>query len=200
MENIIINLYINKLIFIIYIISTKLTLTSGKNKNLNIQEVLTILKIIYTHLNKENKKEAYIVLINAFRENSEFEKGLIYFIKYCIQQFIIDNHSLFNLEYLNELIADRYVNTLNNQFDYELYLEEKIIPEKTELQYEIVIYYILPLVFDIDLIINTNNNSKMNKIYFNSNSKNKKETINIELNIKFGNTSIIYNDSFYNTI
>ena len=64
MENIIINVYINKLIFIIYIISTKLNLISGKNKNLNIQEVLTILKIIYTHLNKENKKEAYIVLIN----------------------------------------------------------------------------------------------------------------------------------------
>ena len=198
MENIIINSYINKLIFIIYVISTKLPLALPKNKNLNIQEVLTILKIIYTHLNKNNKKEAYIVLINAFKENSEFEKGLIYFIKYCIQQFIIDNYILFNIEYLNELISDRFVNTLNNQFDYELYIEEKIIPEKTELQYEIILYYIIPLIFDINLIIQTNSKFKQNKIYFKSNSKNVKEIINIELNIKFGNTSIIYDESFYN--
>ena len=54
-------------------------------------------------MKQNNIKEAYIVLINAFRENSDFEKGLIYFIKYCIKQFIIDNHILFNLEYLNEL-------------------------------------------------------------------------------------------------
>ena len=99
---------------------------------------------------------------------------------------------------MNELIADRYVNTLNNQFDYELYLEEKIIPEKIELQYEIILYYIIPLIFDINLIIQTNSQFKQNKIYFKSNSKNSKEIINIELNIKFGNTAIIYDESFYN--
>ena len=32
--------------------------------------------MIYLHIKKENKKEAYIVLINAFKKNSEFEKGL----------------------------------------------------------------------------------------------------------------------------
>ena len=198
MENIITNLYINKLTFIIYIISTKLTLIVKKDIKLNVTEVLTILKIIYTHMKQNSTKEAYIVLINAFKENSEFEKGLIYFIKYCVQQFIIDNHIFFNLEYLNYLIVDRYVNILNNQFDYKLYLEEKIIPEKTELQYQILIYYILPLIFDINLIIHTNNNINSNKIYFKSNSNNKEEKINIELNIKFGNTSIIYDEAFYN--
>ena len=81
MENIIINLFLNKLIFIIYIISTKLSLKIKKEPKLNINEVLTILKIIYTHMKQNSKKEAYIVLINAFKENSEFEKGLIYFFK-----------------------------------------------------------------------------------------------------------------------
>ena len=197
MENIIVNLYINKIIFIIYIISTKLSLILSKDIELNLQEILTVLKIIYTHMKKNNTKEAYIVHINAFKENSEYEKGLIYFIKYCIQQFIIDNHILFNLDYLNELIIDRYVNILNNEFDYKLYIEEKILPIKSELQYEIVIYYILPLIFDINLIIYTNNKITPNKYIFKTKSK-KNEIIKIELNIKFGNTSIIYNDLFFN--
>ena len=199
MENIIINLFLNKLIFIIYIISTKLSLKIKNEPKLNINEVLTILKIIYTHIKQNSKKEAYIVLINAFKENSEFEKGLIYFFKYCIQQFIIENHISFNLEYLNDLIEDRYVNILNNQFDYKLFLEEKILHEKTELQYQIIIYYILPLIFDINLIIHANNKIDSSKIYyFKSNSNDNEEKINIELNVKFGNTSIIYDETFYN--
>ena len=196
-ENIIVNLYMNKLIFIIYIISTKLSLILSKDIKLNIQEILTILKIIYIHMKKDDIKEAYIVHINAFKENSEYETGLIYFIKYCIQQFINDNHILFNLDYLNDLITDRYVNTLNNEFDYKLYIKEKIIPIKTELQYQILINYLLPLIFDINLIIHTNNKHKPNKYIFKTNSKNI-DIIKIELNIKFGNTSIIYNDLFYN--
>ena len=196
LENIITNSYLNRIIFIIYIISTKISLV--QNTNLNIQVALSVLKIIYTHLKQNNIKESYIVLINAFKENSEFEKVLIFFVKYCIKQFIIDNHFLFNIEYLNELIIDKYVNTLNNQFDYELFIEEKISKENNELKYQIIIYYILPLIFDINLIIYTNNNFKSKIFRFKSNLKNDKKIINIELNIKFGNTSIIYNDSFYN--
>ena len=80
-ENLISNLNLDNIIFIIYIISTKLLIL--KINDINIQELLTILKIIFTHLEKKNLKEAYIVLINAFRENSNFEKGLVYFVKYC---------------------------------------------------------------------------------------------------------------------
>ena len=152
------------------------------------------------HIKQENKKEAYIVLINAFKENSEFEKGLIFFIKFCLKKFIIDNYFLFNIEYLNELITDKYCNELNNQFDYELYLEEKILPINNEIQYEIIIYYLLPLIFNTNLIIHTNNtNFKKNIFYFKNNiskNNNNKEIINIELNIKFGNTSIIYMNYF----
>ena len=197
-ENIIAYKYINKIIFIIYIIST---FNISEEEKININEILTVLKIIYLHIKQENKKEAYIVLINAFKENSEFEKGLIFFIKFCLKKFIIDNYFLFNIEYLNELITDKYCNELNNQFDYEFYLEEKILPINNEIQYEIIIYYLLPLIFNTNLIIHTNNtNLKKNIFYFKNNiskNNNNKEIINIELNIKFGNTSIIYNELFY---
>jgi hypothetical protein len=127
-ENVIVNVYLDNIIFIIYIISTKLPLLNIND--INIQEVLTILKIIFTHLQKKNISEAYIVLVNAFKENSNFEKGLIYFVKYCLKQFITDNYVLFNIDYLNEIIPTKYINNLNNQFDYQNYIQEKIMIDK----------------------------------------------------------------------
>jgi hypothetical protein len=166
--------------------------------DINIQEVLTILKIIFTHLQKKNISEAYIVLVNAFKENSNFEKGLIYFVKYCLKQFITDNYVLFNIDYLNEIIPTKYINNLNNQFDYQNYIQEKIMIDQDEIQYQILIFYLLPLIFQINLIIYTNSNSKNNKIIFKrKGNDNKKDIINIELNIQFGNTSILYTDAYY---
>ena len=194
-ENIIIDLNLDNIIFIIYIISTKLPLLNITN--INIQEVLTILKIIFTHLEKKNIIQAYTVLINAFKENSYFEKGLIYFVKYCLKQFIIDNYILFNIDYLNEIISKQYINNLNNQFDYKNYIQQKIIISQDDIKYEVLIYYILPLIFPINLIIYTNSNCKTNKLIFKNKTNNKSKIYDIQLNIKFGNTTIIYNDSFY---
>ena len=194
-ENLLSNLYLDNIIFIIYIISTKL---SSLNMNdININEVLTILKIIFSHLENKNISEAYIVFINAFKENSFFEKGLIYFVKYCLKQFITDNYILFNTDYLVEIIQEKYANNLNDKFDFQNYIQEKIMPPQNEIQYEILIYYLLPLIFPINLVIYTNNKIKTNKLIFKNNS-NSNTIFNIELNVKFGNTSIIYTDLYYN--
>ena len=199
-ENLISNLNLDNIIFIIYIISTKLLIL--KINDINIQELLTILKIIFTHLEKKNLKEAYIVLINAFRENSNFEKGLVYFVKYCLKQFITDNYILFNIDYLDEIISSsKFINTLNNQFDYQNFIEENIMISENELHYEILIYYLLPLIFPINLIIYTESVNKMSKLIFKNkthNDDNKKDIFDIILNIKFGNVSIIYTDEYYN--
>ena len=196
-ENILADKNIDNVIFIIYIISTKLPLLNINN--INVQEVLTILKIIFTHLEKENILEAYIVLINAFKENSYFEKGLIYFVKYCLKQFIIDNYVLFNIDYLNEIISKKYIIYLNNQFDYQNYIQEKIMFPQEDIKYEVLVYYLLPLIFPVNLIIYTNSNAKINKIIFkNKINNNKNKIYTIELNIKFGNTIIIYSDAYIN--
>ena len=195
-ENIITDLNLDNVIFIIYIISTKLSLLNLKD--INIQEVLTILKIIFTHLEKKNILEAYIVLINAFKENSFFEKGLIYFVKYCLRQFIIDNYVLFNIDYLNDIISTKYINTLNNQFDYQNYIQEKIMDSLDDIKYEVLVYYLLPLIFPINLIIYTNSNALINKLIFKNKTHNNKNSniYDIELNVKFGNVSIIYSDKY----
>ena len=196
-ENIITDTNLDNVIFIIYIISTKLPLLNLTD--INIQEVLTILKIIFTHLEKNNVLEAYIVLINAFKENSYFEKGLIYFVKYCLKQFIIDNYILFNIDYLNEIISQKYVNNLNNQFDYQNYIQEKIMFPQEDIKYEVLVYYLLTLIFPVNLIIYTNSNTKINKFIFKNKANNNKNKIyTIELNVKFGNTIIIYSDTYIN--
>ena len=200
-ENIILDMNLDNIIFIIYIISTKLPLL--KITDINLQEVLTIIKIIFTHLEKKNILQAYTVLINAFKENSSFEKGLIYFVKFCLKQFIIDNYILFNIVHLNEIISKKYINVLNNQFDYQNYIQEKIIISEDGIKYEVLIYYILPLIFPINLILYTNNKSKNNKFIFKNrtnieNNNNNNNIYDIQLNIKFGNTSIIYDESYYN--
>ena len=208
-ENIILKLKNDSLIFIIYTISTKLPLFKDENNNslnLNIQEILNILKIIFSHIENKNTSEAYIVLINAFRDNSQFEKGLIYFVKYSLTQFITDNYMLFNIDFLKDIIPDSDKYFCNNSsFNYQLYINENILPYCEEIQYNILIYYLLPLIFQIDLTIYTNNNSKnLNKIIFKDESNQQNTNIDedtnitLELIVYFGNTSILYNDDFYN--
>ena len=209
-ENIILSSKSDSLTCIIYIISTKLTIfkdENGNNLNLNIQEILNILKIIFSHIENKNISEAYIVLINAFKENSEFEKGLVYLVKYSLAQFITYNYILFNIDYLKEIIPDSDKYFCNDtSFNYKLYINENILPYREELQYNILIYYLLPLIFHINLIIYTNNNSKnLNKIIFkdesnqnNTNNNRNNSIITLELIVYFGNTSILYNDDFYN--
>jgi len=193
-ENLITGSYYENIIFMIYIVSVKLP--SLNLSDINLKEVLTILKIIFTHIEKKNINEAFIVLINAFKENSFFEKGLIYFVKYCLKQFITDNYALFDTDYLSEIISDKYVNNLNNQFNYQNYISEKIMIPQDESQYELLLYYLLPLIFPIKLVIYTDSNAKVNKLIFKNRLNN--NTFNVELNVKFGNTSIIYNDIYYN--
>ena len=208
-ENIILNAKNDNLIFIMYTISTKLALFNDENNNplnLNIKEILNILKIIFNHIVNKDISEAYIVLINSFKVNSEFEKGLIYFVKYSLAQFIKDNYTFFSISYLKEIIPDfeKYFSD-NSTFDYQLYIKENILPYCEEMQYNILIYYILPLIFHINLIIYTNNYSNnLNKIIFkdkqnqNNTVINQDNNITLELIVYFGNTSILYNDEFYN--
>lgn len=90
----------------------------------------------------------------------------------------------------------------NEVFDYELYIKEviDIDSNNNELQYELLLYYFLPPIFGIDLIIHTDNNTKTNKIIFkhSNNLNEKKDIIVIELLLKFGNVSILYSEDYYN--
>ena len=167
-------------------------------------KILSIFKIIVKYIKEDNLKLANTILIKCFSENYDFDKNLMLYMRQCLTESIERHQSYFILDYIKEIIPKKYIKLdgKNNKeyFDYELYLKEAINSESNnnELQYELLVYYFLAPIFDIDLVIYTNNNTKTNKITFKySNIPNdEKEILKIELLIKFGNIFIIYPEDF----
>jgi hypothetical protein len=111
----------------------------------------------------------------------------------------------FIIDYIKEIVSKKYIKIDENNkevFDYELYIKEVINIESNnnELQYELLVFFFLPPIFGIDLIIHTDNNTKTNKIIFkhSNNFNEKKDIIVIDLLIKFGNVSILYSEDYFN--
>ena len=179
-----------------------LLLKAQKQSKEEISKVLAVFKIIINYIEQDNLSNAYKVLIKSFSEDYTFEKVLINFIRASISESIISHQSYFFIDYLKEIVQEKYI-TINQKeeksFDYNLYIKDIINNNDNELQYELLIYYFLAPVFDIDLVIYTNNDSKTNKILFRHKNieYDKNDIITIELFIKFGKISIIYSDKFY---
>ena len=183
----------------------KTCLKSVKIEKEEINKVLSVFKIIVKFIEQNNMVSAYIILIKSFSENYDFDKNLMIYMRQCLSESIKRHQSYFIIDYLKEIVSNKYIkfDNKNNKeyFDYELYLKEVINSESNnnELQYELLVYYFLASIFDIDLIIYTDNDSKTNKIIFRySTIPNEDESIiSIDLFIKFGNISIIYSDNYY---
>ena len=194
---------IKKLTEIIGRIKTCLKFLKKEKKDIN--KILSVFKIILKFIEQNNMVSAYIILIKSFSENYDFDKNLMIYMRQCLSESIKRHQSYFKMDYLKEIVSNKYIkiDNKNNKeyFDYELYLKEIINSESNnnELQYELLVYYFLPSIFDINLIIHTDNDSKTNKIVFKySNIPNDdKDIITIELFIKFGNISILYSDDYY---
>ena len=175
-----------------------------KDEN-TINKVLSIFKIIVKYLEEDNISNAYIILIKSFSENYEFENNLMLFMRQSLSESIERHYIYFIIEYLKEIVSKKYIkiDDKNNKeyFDYKLYLKEIINPESNnnELQYELLVYYFLAPIFEVDLIIYTDNDSKTNKITFKHTNipSVDKDIITIELFIGFGNISILYSEQYF---
>ena len=180
-----------------------LVLKSQKQSKEIISKVLSVFKIIINYIENDFMSNAYKILIKSFSDDYIFEKTMINFMRESLSESIISHQSYFIMDYLKEIIQDKYIksNEKGEQyFDYNLYIKEIINNNNNELQYELLVYYFLAPIFDIDLIIYTNNDTKTNKIFFKHTNieYNQNDFINIELFIKFGQISIIYSDEYYN--
>ena len=167
-----------------------------------ISKILAVFKIIINYLEKDYISNAYKILIKSFSEDYIFENTLISFIRESLSESITSHQSYFLIDYLKEIIPEKYIKTNEKDdlyFDYELYIKEIITVNNNELQYELLTYYFLPSIFEFDLTIYTNNDTKTNKILFKHTNieYDPNNIINIELFIKFGKISIIYSDKFY---
>ena len=179
-----------------------LVLKSKKESKETISKILAIYKIIFNYIEQDKISYAYIVLIKSFSEDYIFEKIMINFLRESLSESIISHQTYFILDYLKEIVSIKYFKKNEKEevnFDYNSYIKEVINQNNNELQYELLIYYFLAPIFDIDLIIYTNNDTKTNKIIFKHNNKEYEQNnvLNIELFIKFGKISIIYSDNYY---
>ena len=177
-----------------YFVMYKFNEISKKQKILksNITEIFSLFKIIIDFVENDNLKDAYKFLLILFSDYYLFDQLILVFIRFYIKDFIDNYNKYFSIDYLKEVVQNNFIN--DNLFKNDLYTKEVITLENNELQYEILIYYLIPILFNIDLVIYTNNNSKSNKLIFNSIKNNENEKI--ELNNKFGNISIIYPENF----
>ena len=174
-----------------------------KDRNI-IDKVLSYFKIIVNYLEKNDILNANNILIKSFSENYDFDNNLMIYMRQSLAESIKRHQCYFIIDYIKEIVSKKYIkkDKKNEEyFDYELYIKEVINIESNnnELQYELLVYYFLPPIFDIDLIINTNNDSKTNKIIFkhSNNLNEKKDIITIELFIQFGTVSILYSEDYY---
>ena len=173
-----------------------------KEKKETISRVLSVFKIIINYIEQDNISNANKILIKSFSDDYNFEQNIIGFVKESISESIICHQSYFIMEHLKEIVKDKYIKKNDKDqiyFDYELFINEIIKNSNNELQYELLIYYFLAPIYEIDLIIYTNNDSKTNKITFKHTNieYEENETITIELYISFGRVSIIYSDQYY---
>ena len=173
-----------------------------KEKKETISRVLSVFKIIINYIEQENISNANKILIKSFSDDYNFEQNIIDFVKESICDSIISHQSYFIMEHIKEIVQDKYIKKNDKDqiyFDYELFIKEIIKNSNNELQYEILIYYFLAPIYEIDLTIYTNNDSKTNKITFKHTNMefDENEVINIELYISFGRVSIIYSDQYY---
>ena len=182
----------------------KIGLKSLKKERNTIDKVLSYFKIIVNYLEKNDILNANNILIKSFSENYEFENNLMIYMRQSIAESIKRHQCYFIIDYIKEIVSKKYIKKdkdNNEYFDYELYIKEIINIESNnnELQYELLVYYFLPPIFGIDLIIHTNNDTKTKKITFkhSNNLSEKKDIIIIELLIKFGNVSILYSEDYY---
>ena len=179
-EIFIINKNIRELRKITYEIYTKISIEFQYNNIIIEQnEIIIIMKIIITHLENSNIKDALLVFTNAFLYHSSFEFGLIKFIKISLGDFIINNKDLFVISNLKELIPSKYIE--NNIFNYNLYINERVMIMDYEIDY--FIFFILPHLFNINLKFFLENNS----ICLDCNSPNN----------NYGTIKIIFDFSYY---
>ena len=179
-----------------------LFLKNKKEKKETISRVLSVFKIIINYIEKDNISSAYKILIKSFSDDYNFEENLIKFVRESLSESIINHQSYFIIEHLKEIVQEKYIKTKEQNimnFDYDLYIKEIINNNKNELQYELLIYFFLASIFEVDLIIYTDNDTKTNKITFKHTNieYDQNQTINIELFVKFGKISIIYSDKYY---
>ena len=183
---------------IIYFISSEIMKPfKERNPEIKKNEVLVILGIILSNVQKEDINSAILTLNRAFSSNDNFCQTIIKYMKVKLEKFIQENHNLFNIGELisNDIIPKKYFDKNLTTFNYLFYLEQKVKMMQTDPDY--FIFLITPLTFNVNLKLYVNEGfNKTQLIHDNSPFQN---GLCIELIYSQQKYQIAYTYSLYNT-
>ena len=138
---------------LIYGVATKTRSLIFKRKNteINMNEVLYILYLIYMDISKGNIINAYGIFITAVNQSRSFDYGLIKYMKVALSEYITTNADLIfkneHFEEIEKIAAPAYLN--NHSFNYKEYIENRILTMHYDADKFIV--QLSPAVFNVNL-------------------------------------------------
>ena len=162
--------------------------------------ILQILYVIYLAMEyPENIGNPYQILIKSFNFCLPFDKGMIYFLKFLLYEFILENkNKIYNNEYpikIGNLLSDKYINE-NGEYLFDYFFQDNLLKMDTDV--EKIVIYLTPFIIKCDINILIYNFEK-NEIPCQKLFKcglNEKEKINLLL--RFSHYDMIYYYDYYN--
>ena len=161
--------------------------------------ILQILYVIYLAMEyPENIGNPYAILIKSFNFCLPFDKGMIFFLKYLLYEYILENkNKIYNSEYpikIGNLLSDKYINE-KGEYLFDYFFEDNLLKMDTEV--EKIVIYLTPFIikYDINILIyNFEKNEIPCQKLFKCGLK-EKEKINLLL--RFNHYDMIYYNDYY---
>ena len=142
----------------------------------------------------------YEILVKSFNFCPPFDLGMIYFTRYLIYEFILENaDKVYNPDFalkIGNLLPDEFI-TPKGDFLYEQFFEQQLLKMNTDA--EKIIIYLTPFVLKIDLNIimyNFESGETVTPKLFKCGLENK---ISIDVLFRVTHYDILYNEKYYDT-
>ena len=95
----------------------------------------------------ENIGDPYAILIKSFNFCLPFDKGMIYFLKYLLYEYILENkNKIYNSEYpikIGNLLSDKYINE-KGEYLFDYFFQDNLLKMDTEV--EKIVIYLTPFI------------------------------------------------------
>ena len=197
LEKIIIYKKITELTILIYYISINI-MNPFHFRNIEIKknEVLIILGMILSSMKKDDINNSIIILNRAFCSNDNFSNSMIKYMKFKLGNFISDNYNLFNYNELisNKILSKKYFNKDLKNFNYNKYLNERLLMMQTDPDFFIFLISSLTFNCNVKLYIN----EAFGELQLIHDNKINENEINIHLIYYEKNFQIAYLNDYYN--
>ena len=164
------------------------------NKNLIIQILFVLVNAM-----DNNEGNVYEILIKIFNFCTFFDKGMIFFMRFLIYEYILENENkVYSSDFalkIGNLLPDKFI-TEKNEFLYDQFFEKELL--KMEEDAEKIVIYLTPFIFRIDLNIimyNFERGETVCERLFKCGLKNKQK-----INVLFRVThyDILYDEKYFN--